>query len=184
MSYGRRKILREQLFQKEKSADSLLPPLKSETQPEGVTQCERNFAIIKEATHLLLDNPDVVVGQLSHLVSSIVTAGPSVILANLSPLLQDEYLGEFAAVELLIPWNERDSYAQMLHEDKIKAIDIAEKFKVPEKIVLDFLNKSTHDELKKYRETLFDELDEHYAMMQVPSEIEFSKEELEKIFGD
>ncbi|MDD9892994.1 MAG: hypothetical protein OXT49_05735 [Gammaproteobacteria bacterium] len=157
-----------QILKRGGEADILVPQIKSEGCPYGVTECEQRFAVIKEACHTLLNVENDFVDQLSSHVARVVTAGSSVVLNDLSPLLQDEYLGEVAAMELLLPFDKRDGYREQLERGDVTALDIAHRYKVPEKKVIEILSDEIHIGLAQFREQWMNELDNHVAGMQVP----------------
>lgn len=157
------KHFKGQLFKKKDSADIVVPKVKTNTDPNGVTLCERNFAVIKEACHLLIDDADAVVDQLEKLIENIVTAGDRVVLDDHSPIIKSEYLGEFAARELLFPVGYRDSCINEIAEEKATPLDIAKRFMIPEQQVIKALTLETHCQLERYRDKWMEVLDDYTA---------------------
>ena len=163
------KHFKGQILKKGDKADILVPPVKSNECSFGITQCEQRFAVVKEACHTLLSVDDEVVGQLSDLVSEIVTGGSSIILNDLPSIIQDEYLGEIAAMELLFPHEFRDGYIEKIKDGKTTPLDIAHEFMVPEKKIINMLSNGMHVGLSEFREEWLDEVENHIYGMEVPT---------------
>ncbi len=162
------KAFKGQILKKGGEADILVPQIKSADFPYGVTECEQRFAVVKEACHTLLNVEDTFVDQLSTHVARVVTAGPSVALNRVSPIILDEYIGEIAAMELLLPFCKRDGYIEEIKQGDITELEIAHKYKIPEKSVIEILSEELHPGLTEFRNDWMDELDNHIAGMPVP----------------
>ncbi len=162
------KAFKGQILKRGGEADILVPQIKSDECPHGVTECEQRFAVVKEACHTLLNVENTFVDQLSSHVARVVTAGPSVILNKVSPIILDEYIGEIAAMELLLPFDKRDEYIERIRQEDITELAIAHKYKIPEKSVIAILSDQIHPGLTEYRNEWMDELDNHIAGMEVP----------------
>jgi len=163
------KAFKGQIFKRGDEADILVPQVKTDARPHGVTECEQRFAVIKEACHTLLNVENTFVDQLSAHVTRVVTSGPSVVLNDVPSIIQDEYLGEIAAMELLFPFSKRDEYITKIKNKQTTTLKIAQRYKIPEKKVINTLSDGIHPALKAHRGVWMDEMDNHIAGMPVPS---------------
>ena len=107
-----------------------------------ITYCDQRFVVAKEMAHLLIDTPDSFTKSPSKLVRALVNEhdfsqgdGDSSV---------SELVAEVCAMELLFPWQERESFLQKLHDGEMTAWDIADYFKVTEKKITWILGADNH----------------------------------------
>lgn len=154
------KYLKGQLIVMKDKAIILVPTLQKE-QGIGVTLCERNFAVMKEACQLLIDHDSPQIETISGLIISIINAGANVILNTQNEIIQSEYIGELAALELLFPSNLREHYRQKVQAKEITTFDVAQIFMIPEHQVINkVFSEAVYPALQDYREEWLELLDE------------------------
>lgn len=93
--------------------------------------CWRRMAVCKEAIHLLMDT------EQKHFTTNVPSLVEQLILGTIySPdsLLDSEWMGEVAAIEVLLPWKLREVLKDM-HKAGESDFQIAVQFRVPIKYV-------------------------------------------------
>lgn len=105
--------------------------------------CKSRFVICKELTHLLVDEPHAFTKDPIQLVSELINYSPPGILDD----VDSEWGAYFGAIELLIPYTLKSKMYEE-HASGITDYELAQKFRIPEKIMSYILSE-------KYRE--FDE---------------------------
>lgn len=113
--------------------------------------CYRRFAVCKELAHLLIDNAqEHFTSDPIALIQQLITNVP---MDDAATDLGSEQFAALSAVEILIPWGHRKMLRGML-EDGATDREVAEKIRVPEKIVNFFFRSKFGEESDKIYEGL------------------------------
>lgn len=153
------KCFKGQLYKYENRADIIVPPIRS-VSGIGVTECERNFAVMKEASHLLIDHDSDQVSNISQMVTSIINVGGNIVLNNQSDIIKSEYIGVLTALELLFPHDQRAACKAAIESKERTTLDIAREYMIPENQVIRALDEELYISLEHYRNEWRDKLDE------------------------
>lgn len=98
---------------------------------DDLNRCWTRFVICKELAHVLLDTQQDYTVDPNELINNLINAIPDGVRAD----VDSETLAQFGAIELLIPNECRDAMDRTL-EDRDSSMFLAERFRVPEKIVI------------------------------------------------
>jgi Zn-dependent peptidase ImmA (M78 family) len=120
-------------------------------QPEGyethngddgrLTYCEKRFVLLKELGHLVIDTKDAFAENADDLVRHAVQR-----FARLgNGVCQSENLAAIFAGEVLFPFHQRKAFYERYQNGSMSSLEIAILFRIPQKVVEDFLSKDYHE---------------------------------------
>lgn len=105
---------------------------------KGLNHCWKRYSICKEIFHILIDqeqyrNLDI----FAH--TEMVSVGVALDDSNVQPGVAAEYLAEFAAMEFLFPYANREAIIKSIKEPDYLAI--ATQYRIPQLLVDKYLSK-------------------------------------------
>ena len=104
---------------------------------EGLNPCWKRFVICKEIFHVLFDNPEFVNMDLSAHIEDCVSDTPDV--SETPKPAQSEYMAEYAAMEFLFPYSEREALINSGAEIDYDAV--AQHYRIPRLYVERYLTE-------------------------------------------
>jgi hypothetical protein len=97
---------------------------------DKLNTCWGRFVACKELAHLLIDKKDDYTSDPIGLISSFMVGGN----LRIDKDIHSEHWASLAAIELLVPWRERNRILTMVHAKKTN-YEIASLFRVPERVI-------------------------------------------------
>ena len=132
-------------------------------QPDaGITLCEKRFITLKELSHLLIDDEDSYLDSVTEWVNHMIYGDSPFNGAVESG--QSETMACLFAMELLFPWQYRESLRKKINDpnDPCTSLEVARKFKVPLTQLVFVLTDAIHNELTKQHKWL-DDINKTYS---------------------